>query len=129
MYINFLFILQICDLKNLKFIVHPLFCFQAAYRGNTLGLPHRCPKESIQKIDKRVLYTYMKNFHTPERMVLAGVGVDHDKFVRLAEDAFIKQKTPIWLDNPDLIDSRMSTDNSLSQYTGGKVLVSGINAL
>lgn len=96
---------------------------QAAFRGNTLGLPHRCPPENIDKIEKNILYTYMKNFHTPERMVLAGVGMDHEQMVELAKEHFVKKHKPIWLEQENLIDTKMSVDNSLAQYTGGKVLM------
>lgn len=97
---------------------------QAAYRGNTLGLPHRCPPENIDKIEKNILYTYMKNYHTPERMVLAGVGMDHERMVELAKEHFVKNYKPIWLEQENLVDKKMSVDNSLAQYTGGKALVS-----
>ena len=33
-----------------------------------------CPKENIASISQSTLYTYLKNYHTPDRMVLAGVG-------------------------------------------------------
>lgn len=52
--------------------------FQAAYRNNTLGLPKICPESNIEKIDRSVLFTYIKNHYTPSRMVVAGVGVEHD---------------------------------------------------
>jgi processing peptidase subunit alpha len=96
---------------------------QAAYRCNTLGLPHRCPLENTDKIDKSVLYTYMKNFHTPDRMVLAGVGMDHDYLVNIAKEHFVENTTPIWLEQQHLINTKMAKDDSLAQYTGGKILV------
>ena len=57
----------------------------AAYRGNTIGLPKMCPEENIDTINRKTLMTYLKTYHSPERMVLAGVGVDHDQLVELAE--------------------------------------------
>lgn len=56
-------------------------------------------------------------------MVLCGVGMEHDTLVEMARDIFVK-KTPIWKENPSLVDSSKSVDNSVSQYTGGKILVS-----
>lgn len=97
--------------------------FQAAYRDNTLGLPKICPKENIDKIDTKSMYSFMKNFHDPSRMVLCGVGMEHDTLVEMARDIFVK-KTPIWIENPSLVDPSKSVDNSVSQYTGGKMLVS-----
>lgn len=69
------------------------------------------------------MYSFMKNFHDPSRMVLCGVGMEHDTLVEMARDIFVK-KTPIWKENPSLVDPSKSIDNSVSQYTGGKMLVS-----
>jgi len=54
---------------------------QAAYKDNTLGLPKICPKDNIPKIDQQLLFTYMKHHFSPKRMVIAGVGVDHNRLV------------------------------------------------
>ncbi|XP_048775964.2 mitochondrial-processing peptidase subunit alpha-like isoform X2 [Ostrea edulis] len=94
----------------------------AGYRDNTLGLPRLCPQDNINKIDKKDVYTYMSNFHDPSRMVLCGVGVEHDRLVELARDLFVK-KTPIWKEDPSLVDPSKSVDHSVAQYTGGKVLI------
>lgn len=49
--------------------------FQAAYAGNTLGLPKICPVENVAKIDRNIILNYLKNHYTPDRMVVAAVGV------------------------------------------------------
>ena len=92
----------------------------AAYRGNTLGLPKLCPPDNVQKISKELIYSYMKLYHDPSRMVLAGVGVDHDQLVELAEKYFNDNK-PIWIKNNTLHgDLNINQiDNSVAQYTGG----------
>ena len=59
--------------------------FQTAYRDNTLGLPKICPPENVMKIDQSILFTYLKQHHIPSRMVLAGVGVNHDDLVEAAQ--------------------------------------------
>lgn len=95
----------------------------AAYRGNTLGLPKICQEANISIIDKKVLYTYMKNFHTPDRMVVAGVGMDHKTLVDLVRKYFIELKRPIWEEDPNLIDKSKHVDKSIAQYTGGDLRV------
>lgn len=96
---------------------------KAAYNDNTLGLPKVCPIENTKKIDRNIMYEYMKHVHKPERMVLAGVGVDHDKLVELAQKYFVESK-PIW-ETEASISSQLSTANSgfniglKSLYTGG----------
>lgn len=57
---------------------------QAAYRDNTLGLPKICTEKNVLVIDQSVLTTFMKNHYSPSRMVIAGVGVDHDELVAAA---------------------------------------------
>jgi processing peptidase subunit alpha len=42
----------------------------AAFRDNTLGLPKLCPDLNTSKIDRNMLLTYLKNHHTPKRMVV-----------------------------------------------------------
>ena len=65
-----------------------VFSPQAAFRGNTLGLPKYPDQQSMQQIDKEVLQTYLRSYYTPDRMVLAGVGVDHDALCELADKYF-----------------------------------------
>lgn len=103
---------------NIKPDQEPLILEQihaAAFRGNSLGLPKLCPVENITRIDRNVLLSFLRNYHTPERMVLAGVGTDHEKLVELAEKYFVQKKS-IWEDDNSKI---IEPDNSIAQYTGG----------
>ena len=58
---------------------------QAAYRENTLGLPKICLPENISVIDRPTLFTFLRAHYDPSRMVLAGVGIDHDALVESAQ--------------------------------------------
>ncbi|KAJ8679891.1 hypothetical protein QAD02_015678 [Eretmocerus hayati] len=96
----------------------------AAYRDNTLGLPRICPEGNITKIDRKILFTYLKNHNTPKRMVVAGVGVDHNKLVEAVQKYFVDEK-PVWEEDPSLTISDRSTnlvDESIAQYTGGYIM-------
>lgn len=106
------------------FKICPLGCFQAAYRDNTLGLPKFCPPENVKVLDKATLYRYMQSFHTPNRMVLAGVGMEHQALVDMATDIFCS-KTPTWEESAVL--KPPERDNSLAQYTGGILQVKPIH--
>lgn len=55
--------------------------FKAAFQHNSLGLSKLCPVENVSKIDRNVLLTYLKNHYVPERIVVGGVGVDHQQLV------------------------------------------------
>lgn len=110
---------------NMKPDKEPLLCemiHAAAYRDNTLGLPKLCPVENISVIDRPILFTYLKHHYTPSRMVVAGVGVDHDALVESTERYFVEKK-PIWEESPVALDKNIRVDNSISQYTGGLIKV------
>ncbi|XP_005177966.1 mitochondrial-processing peptidase subunit alpha [Musca domestica] len=90
----------------------------AAYRENTLGLPKLCPPQNLDSINRDVLMNYLKYHHTPERMVIAGVGVNHDELVRHVEQYFI-ENAAIW-DNEEIrTTGAQAVDKSVAQYTGG----------
>lgn len=85
----------------------------AAYRENTVGLPRYTPSENIDKIDKRLLHSYMQTYFIPERMVLAGVGVEHEQLVNCARKHLLGV-APVWG-----IAKQTDVDKSVAQYTGG----------
>ena len=102
---------------------------QAAYRDNTFGLPRMlidyCADDAditkgtgYEQITPGDIKQFIASHYTPDRMMLAGVGVDHEQFVELAEKYFVNPKTS-W-DSSDMIP----VDGSISQYTGGHCKVS-----
>lgn len=95
---------------------------EAAFRDNTLGLPKLCPSLNSSKIDKNILLSYLKHYHTPSRMVVAGVGVKHDEFVKHVETFFVNT-TPTWEMEPNQSKGPAKVDFSIAQYTGGEKIV------
>ncbi|XP_054988357.1 mitochondrial-processing peptidase subunit alpha [Sorex araneus] len=88
---------------------------EAAYRGNTVGLHRFCPAENIARIDREVLHAYLRNYYTPDRMVLAGVGMEHEHLVECARK-YLLGAQPAWGRGP-----AAAVDRSVAQYTGGIV--------
>ncbi|XP_026956266.1 mitochondrial-processing peptidase subunit alpha-like, partial [Sagmatias obliquidens] len=88
---------------------------KAAYRENTVGLHRFCPTENIAKIDRSVLHSYLRNYYTPDRMVLAGVGVGHEQLVECARKYLLGTR-PAWGSG-----AAVHVDGSVAQYTGGIV--------
>ncbi|XP_060009737.1 mitochondrial-processing peptidase subunit alpha isoform X2 [Lagenorhynchus albirostris] len=88
---------------------------EAAYRENTVGLHRFCPTENIAKIDRSVLHSYLRNYYTPDRMVLAGVGVGHEQLVECARKYLLGTR-PAWGSG-----AAVHVDRSVAQYTGGIV--------
>ncbi|KAI9827823.1 MAG: Mitochondrial-processing peptidase subunit alpha [Thelocarpon impressellum] len=69
-------------------LILPELVHMAAYKDNTLGNPLLCPKERLGEIDKAVIERYRDTFFTPERMVVAFAGVDHDEATELTRRYF-----------------------------------------
>jgi len=91
----------------------------AAYGNSTLGLPKICPEASLDKITSSLMFNFLKHNHTPERMVLAGVGVDHDRLVELAQKYFVDQPAR-WVTNPEIASEQPTTvQRPKSLYLGG----------
>ncbi|XP_041974153.1 mitochondrial-processing peptidase subunit alpha [Aricia agestis] len=89
----------------------------AAYRENTLGLPKICPSGNVNKIDRNIIMNYLQNHYTPDRMVVAAVGVEHEKFVEYVQKYFVDTK-PTW-HSESSGEFKPLTDKSIAQYTGG----------
>ncbi|XP_048368763.1 mitochondrial-processing peptidase subunit alpha [Sphaerodactylus townsendi] len=85
----------------------------AAYRENTVGLNRFCLAEDVEKIDREVVHSYLRNYYTPDRMVLAAVGVEHDRLVDCARK-YLLGIEPVW----GSVASK-NVDKSVAQYTGG----------
>ncbi|XP_070614869.1 mitochondrial-processing peptidase subunit alpha [Erythrolamprus reginae] len=85
----------------------------AAFRENTVGLNRFCPTDNIEKVDRMVLHSYLRNYYTPDRMVLAGVGIEHQQLVDCARKYFLGA-VPAW-GSAEAKD----VDKSVAQYTGG----------
>lgn len=66
-----------------------------------------------------MLHSYLRSYYTPERMVLAGVGVEHDQLVECARKYLVGVQ-PAWGS-----DVAVDVDRSVAQYTGGIVKVKG----
>ncbi|MFH4973642.1 hypothetical protein AB6A40_000351 [Gnathostoma spinigerum] len=95
----------------------------AAYNGNTLGFSKYCPPPNVHKITRQHLYSYMSQYHTPSRIAVGGIGVDHKSFVDASVRLFDPSKT-IWATEPSLcLPDMPDLDESLAQYTGGELRV------
>lgn len=100
----------------------------AAYRNNTLGLPKICSEENVERIDRKILLEYLSHHYKPERMVVAGVGIEHEDFVASVEKHFVEKKS-VWevekeKGNKSTCSGKVlnGVDTSIAQYTGGYIL-------
>lgn len=70
-------------------------------------------------MDRQVLHSYLRNYYTPDRMVLAGVGIEHDHLVQCARK-YLLGTQPAWGSG-----APVDVDRSVAQYTGGIAKVPG----
>ncbi|XP_043238615.1 mitochondrial-processing peptidase subunit alpha-like [Amphibalanus amphitrite] len=95
----------------------------AAFRENTLGLPKTCPANNVDQISRRLLYTYLRHHFAPSRLVVAGVGVEHQRLVDAVQRHFVDEPA-IWEAEPELVlPGKTGVDTSVAQFTGGQVLI------
>ncbi|KAL5598657.1 hypothetical protein BROUX41_003424 [Berkeleyomyces rouxiae] len=69
-------------------MILPELVHTAAFKDNTLGNPLLCPRERLDAITPATIREYRRRFYTPDRVVLAFAGVEHDEALRLAEKHF-----------------------------------------
>lgn len=69
-------------------LIIPELLHMAAYKDNTLGNPLLCPRERLSYIDRPLIEKYRNQFYTPERMVVAFAGTQHDEAVKMVEQYF-----------------------------------------
>ncbi|CAF3379205.1 unnamed protein product [Rotaria socialis] len=110
---------EIDDLKNRRYDPTPILTdmiHAAAYGNKTLGLPKYIPLDNISRIDTSMLKSFMKEFYRPERMVLAGVGIDHQQLVDLGNKYFSVPKSDAMN-----IDEKAAEQNK-AVWTGGAIM-------
>lgn len=88
-----------------------------------MGLNRFCPVENTDKIDRDMLHSYLSSYYTPDRMVLAGVGIEHEHLVECARK-YLLGVEPVWGTGRS-----RGVDKSVAQYTGGIVKVNGAGGI
>jgi len=84
---------------------------QAAYLDNSFGRPIHARNSSLHKFDSKALREWQRSFYSPKRMIVGGVGVDHESFVQQVRQVFDSlPKDTIPLDSAEK-----------PRYTGGEV--------
>ncbi|SCV99508.1 LAFE_0A04698g1_1 [Lachancea fermentati] len=93
-------------------LILPELLHITAYSGETLGSPLLCPKELIPSISKYYLKDYRRKFYTPQNIVVAFVGVNHDEAVNFTEKYF-----------SDMKSASHSPSVKPAHYTGGETCI------
>ena len=88
-----------------------------AFQGS-LGTPLYNSLESLQRLDSNLLHEFHKTWFTPNRMVVAGVGMDHDMLCELVDKECSSLPSP----SESLLNKQSQFDVSV-QYQGGSRIV------
>ncbi|KAL7423203.1 Mitochondrial-processing peptidase subunit alpha [Cryptotrichosporon argae] len=75
-------------------LILPEILHTAAFKDNTLGMPLLCPEQQLDALTESDIRRFMRDWYRPERMVVAGVGMQHDELVELADQHFGSMATP-----------------------------------
>jgi processing peptidase subunit alpha len=83
------------------------------FKGNTLGNPLLCPYEKVEDVTCNMMKDVVEGYYRPDRMVVAGIGMEHDKMVQWATEYFGDMPKP----------STVVEASPLARYTGGMRLM------
>lgn len=83
---------EIREITSKPDMILPEILHGVAYNETGLGNPLLCPEERISAINEVSLRTSMTDWYRPERMVIAGAGMQHEELVELADKYFSSLK-------------------------------------
>lgn len=79
---------EVGEIWNKPEMILPEVLHTVAFKDNTLGNPLLCPVQSLDSMNAAHLRDFMDAWYTPERIVVAGAGMPHEKLVDLAQRHF-----------------------------------------
>ncbi|KAF9245836.1 Metalloenzyme, LuxS/M16 peptidase-like protein [Melanogaster broomeanus] len=83
---------EIREISNKPDMILPEVLHEVAYDKKGLGNPLVCPDERVQVISGDLLRQCISDWYRPERMVIAGAGMQHEQLVELADKYFSSLK-------------------------------------
>ncbi|KAG4304903.1 hypothetical protein PORY_001578 [Pneumocystis oryctolagi] len=120
---------EITEITSKPELILPEMVHITAFKNNTLGNPLLCPEERLPFISLSTISDYRNLFYRPERMVVAFVGIEHEKARDLAEkyfgdfktketsyNSFILKNKPLELLFQENSPSKVTSDTSLLSY-------------
>lgn len=114
---------EIGEIWNKPEMILPELLHMTAYKDNTLGNPLLCPMESLENMTVENLQTFIKTWYKPEKIVVAGAGMQHEMLVEMSEDLFGKAKAAeTVLDSPSASASSASSSSRSSRSSSSSSL-------
>jgi mitochondrial-processing peptidase subunit alpha len=109
---------EIREISSKPDMILPEVLHNVAYGGKTLGNPLLCPEDRIDVMDESVLRVRMEDWYRPERMVIAGAGMQHEQLVELTDKYFASLKSVP--SSTSQLSTPSTGSDSPSLYTGGQ---------
>ena len=97
------------EISNKPEMILPEILHGVAYGGKGLGNPLVCPDDRISLITGDLLRHCITDWYRPERMVIAGAGMQHEQLVELADKHFSTLKPSPSLTSPSPRSSAVQT--------------------
>ncbi|BEI82118.1 hypothetical protein CcaverHIS002_0212780 [Cutaneotrichosporon cavernicola] len=69
-------------------LILPEIMHTVAFKDNTLGMPLLCPESQLDVLGDAEIRGFMRDWYRPERIVVSGVGMQHEELVELADKHF-----------------------------------------
>ncbi|KAJ3567333.1 hypothetical protein NP233_g6426 [Leucocoprinus birnbaumii] len=86
---------EVREIQSKPDMILPEILHNVAYGGIGLGNPLLCPEDRVNLMDEATLRRSMKEWYRPERMVIAGAGMQHEELVELTDKLFSSLKSPV----------------------------------
>ncbi|KAJ1798514.1 Mitochondrial-processing peptidase subunit alpha [Coemansia sp. RSA 2399] len=77
---------EIQDVESKPEMFLPEKLHEVAFQTGTLGNPLLCPVSQLSMVTPDLLHAYHKRWYRPERIVVAAVGMEHERLVSLCKD-------------------------------------------
>lgn len=104
---------EIREIGSKPDMILPEHLHEVAYSRRTLGNPLLCPEERIDRVDEAAIRKYMDELYRPERIVIAGAGLQHEELVELVDKHFADMKPAAV--SPPLVTPSSSRPGASSQ--------------
>ncbi|KAF8527449.1 mitochondrial processing peptidase [Hysterangium stoloniferum] len=79
---------EIREINSKPEMILPEILHQVAYGNHGLGNPLLCPDDRVDVLDGDAMRDFMEQWYRPERMVVAGAGMQHGELVEWADKYF-----------------------------------------
>lgn len=119
---------EVQEIWNKPEMIIPELLHSVAYNNATLGNSLLCSPSNLQAMTTDNLRSFMQSWYTPERIVVAGAGVDHQQLLDLTEPLFGHLKSSVDSDVSSLLSTSSSSRSTPSRSNSISSLLSRVSS-